>query len=67
MSLQDVASLQIKLTDLRGRHINVIFSRQIISAADKSVSVRKHLQDAVGLNTAVQLIYVMNIFIAGIS
>ena len=33
--------------------ITNIFSRQIISAADKSVSVRKHLQDVIEIPTNV--------------
>ena len=66
MAFQDVSRLKVELAYLGWGYIDVILSRQIVSASDESISVRKHFQDAMGDHSAVQPVNVMDLLISGI-
>ena len=51
----NIPCFQIKSADLAGRHIDIVFTRQVIGAADKTISVRHNLQNPVSGNPAVQI------------
>ncbi len=55
ITLQNVSRFQTETADLAGRHIDVVFTGQIVLTADKAETVTHNLQNTTGGNTAVKL------------